>query len=124
LIERVFEVRAAADNLPWIIPHFDAISSDLSVFHRIDDVDDIGMPRFVRLLEHLHVYGGAYLASLQRAHATRTQEPERAPAADGDTPDWEIEAQWQAVMAREFPDDIGDGVERVSADEIAREFGG
>lgn len=119
-------MRTAAENLPWIAPHFGAISSDLSVYHRIDDVDDIGMPRFVALLEHLHAYGGAYVQSLQRAQARRSEattaaEPAGAP---GDTPPDEVERQWAAVLAREFPDHIAGGIETVSAEEMARMAGG
>ena len=47
------EVGRAAELLPWMVPHFAAACSDLSAYHRIDDVDDIGMIRFLLLLEHL-----------------------------------------------------------------------
>lgn len=118
-------MRTAAENLPWIVPHFGAISSDLSVYHRIGDVDDIGMPRFVRLLEHLHAYGGAYAQSIQQGHAQRSAGTTAAePGAPGDTPAEEVARQWEAVLAREFPDHIAGGIETVSAEEMARMAGG
>lgn len=119
-------MRAAAENLPWIAPHFGAISSDLSVYHRIDDVDCIGMPRFVRLLEHLHAYGGAYAQSIQRTQTQRSAATTAAESggAEGDTPPEEVARQWEAVLAREFPDHIAGGIETVSAEEMARMAGG
>lgn len=119
-------MRAAAENLPWIAPHFGAISSDLSVYHRIDDVDRIGMPRFVRLLEHLHAYGGAYAQSIQRTQTQRSAATTAAEpgGAEGDTPPEEVARQWEAVLAREFPDHIAGGIETVSAEEMARMAGG
>lgn len=113
------EVGRAAELLPWMVPHFGAACSDLSAYHRIDDVDDIGMIRFLLLLEHLDAYGGAYAASLVRQHHPA---PERAaePAAEGGTSEAEIAAQWDAVLAREFPDHYALGVEHVSAEEAVR----
>lgn len=124
---RVAEVERAAEDLPWIVPHFGAVVSDLSVFHRIDDVDGIGMARFVALLEHLHAYGGAYALSLHRqplgtqvlAHASNNSS-----TPDGDTPDEVVAAMWDAVLQREFPDHYAQGVETVSAEEMVRMMSG
>lgn len=113
-------MESAGELLPWILPHLGAIASDLSVFHRIDDPDDIGMPKFVRLLEHLTAYNGAYLVSLRNAAQRRTQTAPAADAPDRDTSDAEIAAQWDAVLAREFPDHYGQGIETVSAEEMVR----
>ena len=116
---------SAGENLPWIAPHFGAIASDLSAFHRIDDVDTIGMPKFVALLEHLHAYAGAYLASIQsRRAATAASAPQPGPVADGDTSDEEIQARWNAVLAQKFPGDYEQGVETMSAEEMVRLAGG
>lgn len=128
-MSRVAEVAAAAEVLPWLLPHFGAIRSDLSVYHRIDDVEEMGMVRFVQLVEHLHVYDGAYAASVRAGRQRQGTGPAAAADAShdgdpGDIGEAELRDRWAAVLAQEFPEHIAGGVKIVSADEMVRQAGG
>lgn len=63
-------------QLAWVLDHLDDIASDLSVFHRIDDVDAMDGPTYFRLAWRLAAYQGVMQA---RAIATRDekQPPDR-----------------------------------------------
>lgn len=58
------------------------VESDLSVFHRVDSLDEIDAPRFFAFAERLPAYRGAVLARyrIQQAEAD-TATPAAAPAA-------------------------------------------
>lgn len=118
------EVERAGEQLAELAPYFGAICSDLSVYHRIVDVDTIGMQRFTMLVPHLPAYGGAFALSL-RIHAERAASAPAAPAAaEGDTPDDVIAERWAQVLREEYPEAYAEGVTEVGADEIVREFAG
>jgi hypothetical protein len=53
----------------WVLDHLDDIASDLSAFHRIDNYEQMGSVRFLRLAYRLPAYGGVM--------AVRQQEAER-----------------------------------------------
>ena len=49
----------AARRAGWVLDHWADIESDMSVFHRIDDVDQMDAPRFFQLARRLIHYRGA-----------------------------------------------------------------
>src|ERR1700754_4328631 len=84
-------------NLSWIYEHWEDIVSDLSVFHRIDDVAALAITRFLMLAVRLSAYSGALrarfaqqaasdagTASLASVPVTASSTP---GGGDGDTPD-------------------------------------
>lgn len=60
----------------WIVDYLDDIESDLSVFHRIDDIWSMPGPRFFRLVWRLAAYQGVMQA---RALAEREKAPAERP---------------------------------------------
>ncbi len=53
----------------WTVDHEADIASDLSAFHRVDDVSTIDGPRYFALAQRLSAYGGvigAIMAERQR----------------------------------------------------------
>lgn len=54
-----------------MLEYLDDIESDLSVFHRVDDIDDISGPKFYRLVVRLTAYTGVMQA---RVEALREEE--------------------------------------------------
>lgn len=97
----------------WLVEHAVEVESDMSVFHRVDSLDDIGMPRLMRLIGQLPAYRGALDIRLQ---ADRSQAP-----TSGDTPDDVVRARFHDVLLREFPDDAAGGVQEISDAEFLRE---
>jgi hypothetical protein len=53
-------------GLLWINDWLDDVRSDMSVFHRIDDIEVMEAKRFVAFAERLPAYSGAVLARLVR----------------------------------------------------------
>lgn len=102
------------------------IESDLSVFHRVDDVDRLTIARYLMLTPRLSAYDGALKAKLgNRTHyAPPPAEIRGVPlAADGqgDTPP-EVVAQLKrtALAARYGVDPAS--IETVSTDVLVREL--
>lgn len=50
----------------------------MSAFHRVDDIQQLPAPRFVRFAERLPHYSGAVRASLIRLSAQEKEKPEPA----------------------------------------------
>lgn len=73
-----------AQDLMWIDDHLDDIESDLSVFHRVDDVDDMLAPRFVKLAKRLAHYEGAirHWAQHDQQPAPDSPAPRQAELSD------------------------------------------
>lgn len=67
-------------GLLWIVDCIDDIESDLSVFHRVDSLDDIEVNRFLRLTPRLAHYEGA----VRHEALYAAQQPEAAPAKSMD----------------------------------------
>jgi hypothetical protein len=63
----------------WILDYLDEIESDLSRFHRVDDINTLGSSRFFSLVRLLPVYGGALAFALRRDLAPELNSP--APEA-------------------------------------------
>jgi hypothetical protein len=119
-------VRYAREQLSWVLEHLDPIESDLSAFHRIDDIDDVPMSRFIRLVSHLPAYQGALRLTLQQTGTATsrivTEQPSvRQVAEDPDnTPEAEVAARWARVLVEQYPDAAAGGIERVSDTEMIR----
>jgi len=55
-------------SVAWIVDLLDEVESDLSVFHRIDDMLEMPAVRFVKFAERLPAYTGAVQARLRMLH--------------------------------------------------------
>ena len=81
-----------ARNLSWTFEHWEDIVSDLSVFHRVDDVNTLTIPRFLAFAVRLSAYAGALRSRFSQAQTAGTASPVGAPTAGvpsaggGDTP--------------------------------------
>jgi hypothetical protein len=68
----------------WLVVHLGDVRSDLSVFHRIDDLDSLDAARFTSLVTRLPVYDGAVRHAMRRdleQRETAAQRPaQRTPA--------------------------------------------
>jgi hypothetical protein len=66
----------------WTVDHEADIASDLSAFHRIDDVDKIDGPRYFSLAQRLTAYSGV-MGAIVATRAAREREgktgTQRAP---------------------------------------------
>lgn len=62
----------------WVLDYEADIESDLSAFHRIDDVSSMDGPRYFLLAPRLPAYRGALRA---RIEAERERENDQAPVA-------------------------------------------
>ena len=63
-------------QVAWVVRYLPDIESDMSAFHRVDDVYLMPGPRFFSLARRLGTYQGAMAA---RLHAER-DEPQQRPA--------------------------------------------
>lgn len=71
---------ARTDQLAWILPALDSIRSDMSVFHRIDDIEAMPALRFIAFVERLAHYEGALRhEALARIQASDTPPPAVEP---------------------------------------------
>jgi hypothetical protein len=105
----------------------DDIESDLSVFHRVDDVDRLTITRLLALAPRLSAYAGA----LRARYAEGASNAPAAPAdvrgvplaADGagDTPPEVVAALKRQAMAARFGVDPG-AIETVSTDVLLSEL--
>lgn len=62
-------------ELAWFFTHIDDVRSDMSVFHRVDDIEQIPVARLVPLMVRLPLYGGAVRFAAQHGD---TELPRRA----------------------------------------------
>lgn len=60
----------------WFFEHLDDVLSDMSVFHRVDELDDLPAAVFLPRMVRLTHYDGAVRHAMQRAH----EQPVPAPA--------------------------------------------
>lgn len=106
---------AATAELGWVFDHLAEIDSDLSVFHQIDDVEEMDVQLFRRRVATLSAYDGALRQLLIREHEAAKASP------DADTPDEEISRLWAGVLAKQFPDAIRDGgIQTISDTQMER----
>lgn len=86
----------AAKHLSWTYDHWEDIVSDLSAFHRIDDVAALTITKFLMLAVRLSAYSGALRSRFTQPNDTAgTASLAAVPVTasttsgggDGDTPD-------------------------------------
>lgn len=75
------EVPGRAYQIGWVVAYLDDVASDMSVFHRVDDVTALDGPTLFKLAWRLPAYSGAVRAVVQ-AQQQETQ-PTSAPATGG-----------------------------------------
>jgi hypothetical protein len=66
----------------WVLPRLDDIASDLSVFHRVDDLTALDGPTFFRLAWRLPAYQGVMRARLEAEQEEHDQSPTAPRAAE------------------------------------------
>lgn len=59
-----------------MLDHLEDVRSDLSVFHRIDDLEDMSAERFFSYVYRLPHYGGAIAYQVQKQQAEQQEEPQ------------------------------------------------
>lgn len=64
----------------WFVGHLDDVLSDMSVFHRVDDIDQLPSAVFWPRVVRLPVYDGAVRFALLEAPAPERQAARPAPA--------------------------------------------
>ena len=74
-------MRERVGQLGWMLDYLDDIASDMSVFHRIDDVTALDGPRFFRLAWRLSAYTGVMQARVV-AESEADHDRPTAPSAD------------------------------------------
>lgn len=62
-----------------MLDHLDDIASDLSAFHRVDDLYDLDGPTFFRLAFRLAAYAGVMQARVRAEMDTNQPPPAQAP---------------------------------------------
>lgn len=72
-------IAARIGPLMWVVGMEDDVASDLSVFHRVDDMESMGSRRWARLVPRLAAYPGVVQFRI-KAEALREQEAESGPA--------------------------------------------
>lgn len=57
----------------------DDIESDFSVFHRVDDIEELDGPRFFKFCTRLPAYQGVLQARINKEIADEENNPQNAP---------------------------------------------
>jgi len=73
-------------EVAWYFVHLDDVLSDMSVFHRVDDIDAVPVSVFLPRMARLAIYDGAVRFALRSRPATLAPRPTVPPRADSDTP--------------------------------------
>ncbi|QKV74535.1 hypothetical protein [Amycolatopsis sp. Hca4] len=60
----------------WFFEHLDDVLSDMSVFHRVDELDELPAAVFLPRMVRLALYDGAVRHAMRRA----VEQPEAIPA--------------------------------------------
>jgi hypothetical protein len=100
--------------------------SDMSVYHRVDDVNALTIPRFRSLVVRLSAYGGALRARFAPTQTAGMASPANVPAAGtahtggGDTPPEVIAAIKRQQFAARYGTDPS--AIRWDNDEVYREL--
>lgn len=63
-------------QVAWVLDYLDDIASDMSVFHRVDDISDLPGPLFFKRAHRLTAYQG-----VMQARANETAAEAERPAA-------------------------------------------
>jgi hypothetical protein len=65
----------------WVVDHLEDLESDLSVFHRIDNLHTLDGPRFFRLALRIFAYDGVMSSRLAALDDTDTAAPGAGPGS-------------------------------------------
>lgn len=68
-------------DLVWLVAHWDDVVSDMSVFHRVDDVRTLPLPRLFAMADRLGAYQGAVHAAIALEARQAADGPKRVPAS-------------------------------------------
>lgn len=68
-------------DLVWLVAHWDDVVSDMSVFHRVDDVTSIPTARLFVLADRLGAYQGAVHAAIMLEAQQAANGPKPVPAS-------------------------------------------
>lgn len=68
-------------DLVWLVAHWDDVVSDMSVFHRVDDVRTLPLPRLFLLADRLGAYQGAVHGVIMRQAQQAADGPKAVPAS-------------------------------------------
>lgn len=113
------------ENLGWLAEHIGPISSDMSVFHRVDDIMAMRTADLFARVRYLTHYAGALAQYVKSEHADRPELPTSyaQPVDDPDnTPAHVVAQKRRAAMLAKFPADVAaGGVVEISAEEMERE---
>jgi hypothetical protein len=101
----------------WLLPHLEALESDFSRYHRVDDMYAMPVATWVRRLSQLPAYGGAFAIAMQ----SEAVKSEPAARADGELSEAEVQAKFRQILADTYPDQAAGGIKEISAEEMARE---
>ena len=72
-----------------MLTHLDDLESDMSVFHRVDDIESLSGPKFLRLAYRITCYQGVMAAQLAKhltvvgTPAPEQEETQPVPPGDG-----------------------------------------
>lgn len=66
----------------WFFQHMPDVLSDMSVFHRVEDMDDLTASRFFALMFRLPFYSGAVSFALQQEFTEPASAAPQAPPAE------------------------------------------
>lgn len=61
--------------MAWYFTHLDDVLSDMSVFHRVDDIDAVDVSVFLPRMARLAIYDGAVRFALARRPAASAPRP-------------------------------------------------
>jgi len=78
-------MRPRLEQAAWVIFALDDVESDMSRFHRVDDIYAMDSHRFFRLANRLIFYQGAVMATLAR-YAAQADDASPQPAAPAAAP--------------------------------------
>lgn len=84
--KRLSSAPERAHQVGWVLAHLDDVASDMSAFHRVDDITALDGPTLFKLAWRLPAYSGvvrALVAEQQEAPAQPVQYGP-APGAQGD----------------------------------------
>ncbi len=78
----LLDVEDPAPRILWVVEHLEDVRSDLSVLHRVDDMESMPADRFLSFVERLAHYEGAirHLAILAREEHNAPPTPVTRPA--------------------------------------------
>lgn len=88
-------------QVAWVLDHLDDLASDMSVFHRIDDVTLLDGPTFCRLAWRLPAYAGVMQQRVQAVQDEQPTSPTERPFTYGTSPRAEVNPGTKTTLMAE-----------------------